>query len=178
MAIVEKPGGLPHVSWLDLKNNGVLTECAVMKRDVAGNITFIEIPSLDDVDKKRLTRILLNRNAKEFELWDLMSQITINNGMNALNYFHQLVKIITPRGVIMNPKDGVVGTGYASVTTGNPVPSGVVNQTAEEAATSMADQEALRQVIETAAEAPTTPPPRPKKTTTTRKSSSTSSKSS
>ncbi len=31
--------------------------------------------------------------------------------MNGLDYFHQLVKVITPEGVIMNPRVGAVGTG-------------------------------------------------------------------
>jgi len=31
--------------------------------------------------------------------------------MNGLDYFHQLVKVITPEGVIMNPRIGSVGTG-------------------------------------------------------------------
>jgi hypothetical protein len=104
-------GAQPHVEWIDLKGNGVMVECGVMKRDGFGNIYFIEIPSLDNIDKTRLARILANRNALNFELWDLMSQITLNNGVNALVYFHQLVKIITPDGVVMNPRAGTVGTG-------------------------------------------------------------------
>lgn len=106
-----KKGSFPHVEWIDLKGNGVYVECAVMKRDDFGNIFFIEIPSLDEIDKTRLVRILQNRNAEAFELWDLMSQITLNNGVNSLSYFHQLVKVITPSGVVMNPRAGTVGIG-------------------------------------------------------------------
>ena len=104
-------GTHPHVEWIDLKGNGVMVECAIMKRDGFGNIYFVEIPSLDQIDKTRLARILSNRNANNFALWDLMSQITLNNGVNALVYFHQLVKIITNDGVIMNPRAGTVGAG-------------------------------------------------------------------
>ena len=104
-------GAQPHVEWIDLQGNGVMVECVVMKRDGFGNIYFVEIPSLDAIDKTRMARILANRNANNFELWDLMSQITLNNGVNALVYFHQLVKIITPDGVIMNPRAGTIGTG-------------------------------------------------------------------
>lgn len=112
MTVQTMQGQYPHVEWIDLRGNGVLVECAVMRKDDFGNIYFIEIPALDQIDKNRLARILTNRNANNFELWDLMSQITLNNGINALQYFHQLVKIITPKGVIMNPRQGTVGTGY------------------------------------------------------------------
>ena len=40
-----------------------------------------------------------------------MDNTTLNNGVNALTYFHQLVQIITQKGVIYSPRDGVVGTG-------------------------------------------------------------------
>jgi len=111
MAIQQHAGNLPHIKWLELKGDGVLTECAVLKTDGFGNIHYIEVPILDSIDKQRLARILTNRNAPTFELWDLMSQITLNNGINALEYFHQLVKVISPDGVVMNPRQGVVGTG-------------------------------------------------------------------
>lgn len=111
MAIQQHAGNLPHIKWLELKGDGVLTECAVLKTDGFGNIHYIEVPILDSIDKQRLARILTNRNAPTFELWDLMSQITLNNGVNALEYFHQLVKVISPDGVVMNPRQGVVGTG-------------------------------------------------------------------
>lgn len=111
MTVLAQKSHIPHVEWIDLKNNGVLVECAVMKRDPFGNVSFIEIPSLDAIDKGRLAKILQNRNVNNFELWDLMSQVTLNNGMNALLYFHQLVKILTPDGVVLNPRAGVVGAG-------------------------------------------------------------------
>ena len=111
MTVKQADGQLPHTKWIDLKSNGVLVECAVLKKDGFGNMYFIEIPPLDGIDKTRLARILSNRNAPNFELWDLMSQVTLNNGVNALEYFHQLVKIITPDGVIMNPRAGTIGTG-------------------------------------------------------------------
>lgn len=111
MAVTKRDGGLPHVQWIDLKGNGVLTECAVFKEDGFGNTYYLEIPNLDQIDKTRLARILQSRNAETFELWDLMSQVTLNNGLNSLEYFHQLVKVITPDGVVMNPRAGTVGTG-------------------------------------------------------------------
>lgn len=111
MSVNQRPGNYPHIRWIDLKGNGVMTECAIIKEDGNGNIYFLEVPSLDKIDKGRIVKILTNRNANSFELWDLMSQMTLNNGVNALTYFHQLVKIITPAGVIMNPRGGTIGTG-------------------------------------------------------------------
>ena len=117
MPITKRKGNFPHVSWLDLKGNGVLTECAIFKEDGLGNIYYIELPKLDGIDKNRLARIVRGRHAANYELWDLMSQVTLNNGLNALEYFHQLVKVITPDGIVMNPRAGIQGTG--TVNTGN-----------------------------------------------------------
>lgn len=115
MAIRKTPGGLPHVFWIDLKSNNVLTECAVFKTDERGNTHYMEIPSLDGIDKGRLFKILSSRNATSFPLWDLMSQVTLNNGSNALEYFHQLVKVITEDGVVLNPRAGHVGGGKVNL---------------------------------------------------------------
>lgn len=116
MTVKTAKGQYPHVEWIDLKGNGVLVECAIMRKDEFGNMYYVEIPALDTIDKTRLVRILTNRNANSFPLWDLMSQITLNNGVNALTYFHQLVKVISPEGVIMNPRAGTVGTGKMDTT--------------------------------------------------------------
>jgi len=110
MAVSMQPGNMPHLFWIDLANDGIYTECAVMKKDGLGNIYFFPLNALDKIDKGRLARILSNRNANTFELWDLMSQITLNNGVNALTYFHQLVELITPNGKRMRPREGVIGT--------------------------------------------------------------------
>ena len=117
MSIIVKPGNYPHTFWIDLKQNGVLIECIILKKDQLGNMSFIETNKLDKIDKNRLVKILNNRNAKSFELWDLMSQITLKNGVNALTYFHQLVQVITPQGVIMSPRTGEIGIGSGIVDT-------------------------------------------------------------
>jgi hypothetical protein len=104
-----------HVEWIDLKGNGVIVECAVMKRDDFGNIYYVDISSLDKIDKTRLAKMLASRHAKTFPLWDLMNSTTLNNGMNALTYFHQLVKVITPEGVVMNPRQGQIGVGRVDI---------------------------------------------------------------
>lgn len=111
MAVTKYEGNWPHTQWIDLKNNGVMVECAVLKEDGFGNVYYIEIPSLDAIDKNRIARILAKPRADEVPLWESMGQSQLKNGMNALDYFHQLVKIITPEGVIMNPRVGAIGTG-------------------------------------------------------------------
>jgi len=108
----------PHVEWIELHGDGILHECAVLRRDKLGNVFFIQTAHLDDIDRRRLAGILADRNARNFELWDLMSQKTLGNGVNALTYFHQLVKILTPNGKIMDPRAGQVGiptTGQVNV---------------------------------------------------------------
>ncbi len=105
----------PHVEWLDLYNDGTLHECAVLKRDNIGSVYFVRLRELDIVDKRRLAKILTGRNATNFPLWDLLFQTTLGNGMNALEYFHQYVKMRTPQGRIMVPQVGVMGAAAAGV---------------------------------------------------------------
>ncbi len=110
MAVRSKKGAYPHVEWLDLKGDGLMSECAIMKKDDKGNIYYFELGFCDAIDKQRVARMLQSRNAATFELWDLMSQTTLNNGVNALTYFHQLVKVISADGVIYTPRGGLVGS--------------------------------------------------------------------
>ena len=44
-----------------------------------------------------------------YELWDLMSNVTLGNGVNALSFFHQVAKIITASGKVMRPSTSVMG---------------------------------------------------------------------
>jgi len=99
----------PHIEWIDLQNNNLMVECAVMKRDNLGNTVFIRLDHMDAVDKKRLFKIVTNRNAELYELWDLMSNVTLGNGVNALSYFHQLAKVVTANGQIMPLSTTVIG---------------------------------------------------------------------
>jgi len=113
--IQTRPGNFPHVKWVDLYNNGTLTEVAVVREDDQGNIYFFELNKLDAIDRQRLFNIITKRHAKQFELWDLLSQHTLGNGMNALNYFHQLVKILTSSGTVVDPKAGQIGVRSGTV---------------------------------------------------------------
>ena len=107
-------GKYPHIEWLDIEGNGTLTEVAVMKIDSNQNVYFVKLGNLDGIDRQRLANILTSRNATSFELWDLLSQATLGNGQNALNYFHQFVKIRTPQGQVLDPSSGQVGAAVAA----------------------------------------------------------------
>jgi hypothetical protein len=98
----------PHIKWVEL-SPGRMTECAIMKQDQYGNLFYFEVGKLDQIDRKRLFRLITNRHASSMELWDLMSNHNLGNGMNALAYFHQLVKVITPDGIITDPRAGRIG---------------------------------------------------------------------
>ena len=117
----QKSREYPHVEWLELKADGMLHECAIMKRDNLGNVFFFQINNLDSVDRQRLAQLLADRNAAQFELWDLMAQKTLGNGMNALAYFHQLVKVLAPNGKVLDPRSGVMGAPLTGVVDTNPV---------------------------------------------------------
>lgn len=98
-----------HVGKIDLGNNGTLIECAIVKQDNLGNVYFIRLDHLDDVDLRRIHKIVTGRNAPKSTLYDLMHENVLGNGINALHYFHQLVRVITPTGQIMKPSRGNVG---------------------------------------------------------------------
>lgn len=111
----------PHIEWLELLGDGILHECAVMKRDGYGNVLFFKTNDLDDIDKRRLAGILMDRNARSFELWDLMMNKTLGNGVNALTYFNQLVRQLTPAGKVLDPRSGqMAGTQAGTINTNVP----------------------------------------------------------
>jgi len=109
MSVLKLKGKFPHINWIDLQGDGTVVECAVMREDVQGNVSYLQIDKLDNVDKQRLMKILKTRNIENMELWDAMSTVTLGNGLNALKYFHQLVRVITPNGQIMKPQVGKQG---------------------------------------------------------------------
>jgi hypothetical protein len=113
----QKSPEYPSIEWLELNGDGILHECAIMKRDEQGNVLFFKTNDLDEIDKRRLAGILMDRNANQFQLWDLMAQKTLGNGMNALAYFHQLVRQLTPNGKVLDPRTGQMSG--VQVTTGS-----------------------------------------------------------
>ena len=100
-----KPTSLNHIYYFDMLGDGRFREVAVVKVDKNENGTtrsvyYIDIALLDTVDKGRLKSIVTNRHADKYELWDLLSQSTLSNGKNALDYFHQLTKVEHGAGAV------------------------------------------------------------------------------
>lgn len=90
------------VEYIDLENTGMLTECAIMKRFENGDIYYFPLNALDLFDKRRLRDILISQTASMYsELWKLLEQHTLGNGVNALSYFTQLTKHRTVTGQIL-----------------------------------------------------------------------------
>ena len=102
-----------HVQHLDLYGNGIPHEVVVIKEEINGDKYFIQTDMLDMVDLERLRNILDKRDSHLYAMWDLMSQTMLRNGMNALEYFHQLVRVKTAAGPIVPP--GRVGTNVVQV---------------------------------------------------------------
>jgi hypothetical protein len=102
-----------HVQFIDLLGNGIYEEVVVVKEEVNGDKYFIQTSTLDLVDLERLRHILDKRDSNQYAMWDLMGQTMLRNGMNALEYFHQLVRVKTAAGPILQP--GRVGTGVVHV---------------------------------------------------------------
>ena len=133
------------VEWLDLDGTGVLSECAVMKRFPNGDIYYFTLDSLDAIDKQRLKTILVNRNATLYdELWKVLEQNTLGNGVNALIYFNQLVRQITPSGTILP-----FGTNRHSVVNYNYSPVGAENATTTPEPVATANPPSFEQVTKT-----------------------------
>jgi hypothetical protein len=77
-----------------VNNDGVLEEIAVVKRGADGTLHYIDIAPLDPIDKARLKRIVSSQHADKYPLWELLAQSKLENGVNALDFFHSnLVKV-------------------------------------------------------------------------------------
>jgi len=97
-----------HVRNIDLKKDGLVHEVLVIKEDQTnGDIYFIKTADLDPIDRKRFLKILNKRDAANYPLWDLLSQVTLPNGCNALEMYHQLVMNRLANGRIVPPGKGV-----------------------------------------------------------------------
>lgn len=96
-----------HVQFRDIYNDGVMREVIVMKEDdYTKDLFFIQVDDLDDIDVERLRVILKKRDADKYPLWDLLSNVTLKNGVNALEFFHQLVKQRMANGKVLPPGKG------------------------------------------------------------------------
>jgi hypothetical protein len=106
-----------YIKKLDLNRNGIGIEVTIVNAiDVGQNengdpeyeIWFIKNDELDNIDKQRLLEILTkSARVHDFQpLYETMADITLGNGENALDYFHQYVKVLYPSGIIQKPKLG------------------------------------------------------------------------
>lgn len=108
------------IKRIDLRRDGVSVEVTLLKavevdKDENGNplyeLWYIQNDQLDAIDQKRLLNILQkSARVKDFQpLYETMAQVTLGNGVNALDYFHQYVRVLYPSGAIMRPKLGRSG---------------------------------------------------------------------
>lgn len=109
MALVKMKTDIPHIYRIDLYNDGLAHECALLSEDRFGNLYIIKLADLDNIDKARIGKIVQHRYINQLPLWDVMHQTTLKNGLNALEYFQQLVKAITPAGKFFTPRTGASG---------------------------------------------------------------------
>ena len=100
-----------HVFSVDINDDGQMREVAIVKEDENGTLYYIDIVSLDNVDKGRIKGIVTSLHSDKYAMWDLMSQQKLSNGQNALDYFHQLVKVKAAPGT----SNTVFGGGLATV---------------------------------------------------------------
>jgi hypothetical protein len=100
-----QPTRIKHVFNFDTTGDGSSREIAVVKmlKNTEGKIAelrYVDVALLDTVDKGRLKGIVLGRHSDKYELWDLMAQTMLSNGKNALDYFHQMVRIERGAGAV------------------------------------------------------------------------------
>ena len=97
--IVGQKTQFPHIELIDIDDTGLLKEVAVVKREEDGALHYINVTELAPIDKQRLKKIISSPHADKYELWELLSQATLSNGLNALDFFHyNFVKVKRPLG--------------------------------------------------------------------------------
>lgn len=107
--IEKRATDLRHVWLIDWNDDGLLKEIAVVMETQDGTLFGIDVDKLHPIDKSRLKKVITSVHADKYPLWELLSQGRLNNGLNALDFFHQnYVKVKRPRGA-------VIGGGLASV---------------------------------------------------------------
>lgn len=121
----------PHIEYRDIYDDGTYHEIAVVKDRADGSYDYIIINQLDDMDKGRIKKIITGQYTRMSELWELMANESLSNGMNALDYFHQLVRKKLAPGTVQKSNSGLglesvavtpsslIGSGYANPKEGN-----------------------------------------------------------
>lgn len=126
-----RPTNLKHVFLCDWFDDGVLREIAVLMKSPDGAVYGIDVSNLHKIDKARLKRFITSVHADKYELWELLSRGTLNNGMNALDFFHQnYVKVKRPRGAVVGGSlasiDAYAGGGSSMIGSDYTDPRGAV----------------------------------------------------
>jgi hypothetical protein len=90
----------PHIAEADIVGNGAGSYVAVVAIDGNnGDLYYIRLDHLDSIDLQRLLTIIrTSRDSARYALWDLLSQKRLQNGKNALEFFHQFVRVRTVSG--------------------------------------------------------------------------------
>lgn len=112
-AETKQKSNIPHIDYRDIYDDGMRHEVAIVKTRDNGGYDYIIIAQLDDLDKGRLKKILMSQYANQTELWNLMANEQLSNGMNALDYFHQMVKKKNVQGNVHKSNNGL-GIEYAA----------------------------------------------------------------
>jgi hypothetical protein len=107
--------GVQHVYLIDWDDNGIQKEIAVVMETPDGTIYGIDVANLHTLDRKRLQRFVTSIHADKYPLWELLSQGKLDNGMNALDFFHaNYVKRKMPRGAISGGTFGSLSTAISA----------------------------------------------------------------
>lgn len=99
-----------HVYWADIKGQGLMQEVVVVAHNPNGSVWFIPVESLDNIDRQRMFRLITDRTAQMLPLYEIMAHVRLNNGINALEYFQQLVKFMTPTGAVIAGNTNMIAT--------------------------------------------------------------------
>lgn len=103
--------GMRHVYFIDWADTGILREMAVLKEFDDGTIHAVDVALLHPIDKARLKKIITSVHADKYELWELMSQSRLPNGLNALDYFvKNFLKVKQPKGAFAGSGLAYAGT--------------------------------------------------------------------
>lgn len=98
---------LPHVARVDLFDNNIGQDVVVMAIDQTnGDLHYIRVDYLDEIDKKRILQILSSQSTRGLPLWEAMYHKTLPNGQNALEFFDQFAMIKTIGGQHMRRSSG------------------------------------------------------------------------
>lgn len=126
MKIELQPTTLPHVFLCDVDDSGLLKEILLVKQFADGSIYYVDINSLHNIDKSRIKKIVTSQHATKYDCWELLSQSTLSNGVNALDFFHSNnIKSKRPAGALASHSgsladvtaygsDSVIGSGFTN----------------------------------------------------------------